>query len=143
MAELGLLPALGLQITGGAGAAMLDRAKPDWTYHVGGAADPNSVAITPGAMGAAALALLLALSGGGTSKVKLALGNLAGGALVYEGVKLAEQQVIPRIEAYMSPTAAPQVPAGTAPATHGLPWGQRPLYPHEVAQTLRQYGRAA
>jgi hypothetical protein len=127
--EYGLIPMLMTQIAGGAGASTLDRMKPEWTLNVGGKQtgfgmpdpDPASVQIAPGALAAVALAAVVAFLPGGTGKSaptwKLVLANLAGGGIVYEGVKIAETEIIPRVQG-TQPQTAPGMPPG---ATQGMP----------------------
>jgi hypothetical protein len=146
---MNLLAQLATQIAGGASAAALDRAKPEWTRHVGASATSAGVAITPGAMAAVGLALVLALlpgsAGSATAPMwKKIAANLAGGGLVYEGVKIAELEVLPRIQTAPAP---PQIaPTPLPAATHGV--GNLPYYGHtitdyELAQALGSYRRAA
>lgn len=123
---LDLIPMLITQIAGGAGASTLDRMKPEWTLNVGGKQtgfgmpdpDPASVQVSPGALAALGLTALVAFLPGGKGKDaptwKLILANLAGGGLVYEGVKLAETEILPRFQG-ASPT--PPLP----PGVNGMP----------------------
>lgn len=122
-----LIASLLTQVAGGAGAAAIDRYKPEWTYHVGGtvsgwgaAGDPSGVSITPGLMASVGLVALLAflpgkITGGEAKGWKLFAANLAGGGLVVEGVRLAEAKVVPYIEQQLG--VSPPVPQ----ATHGYP----------------------
>lgn len=143
-----LLPQLVTQIVGGGGAAYLDRAKPQWTKFVGKSATSPGVAVTPGAMAAVGTAVLLAVlpgkAGGATAPMwKQLLANAAGGALVYEGVKLAEHEIIPRIESAMHPAAAPGAPAPAAfmapPGVYGMPQYGSQVSDQDLRQTLAQY----
>lgn len=175
-----LIQTLLTQVAGGAGAAAIDRYKPEWTYHVGGqvsgwgnAGDPSGVSITPGLMGAVGLTALLAflpgkITGGEGKGWKLFAANLAGGALVVEGVRLAEAKVVPYIEQQMGvapPTAG--LPPGGAHGVHGYPRAlsylaampyvghqpaEVPAYMHrspnaitqfEIHQNMAQLGRVA
>lgn len=111
---MNIFASIATQVVGGAAASYLDQTKPEWTQHVGG------VAITPGAIAAAGVMLGLAFLPGGSGATapawKLVLANLAGGAFVYEGVKLANEQILPMLQGH---TAALQYPPGTV-----LPNGQ-------------------
>jgi hypothetical protein len=83
----------------------------------------GGVQVTPGAMGAVGLTIL-ALAFKGLPAREL-IANLGGGALVYEGVKLGEQQILPRLglpASGVSPQTQLQVQAGV-PTTAGLPMG--------------------
>lgn len=150
---MNLFAHLATMTIGGIGAAAVDRQKPEWTRHVGASATSPGVAITPGAMGAVGLALLLAIlpgKGGEAAPMwrKIAA-NLAGGGLVYEAVKIGELEILPRIQT-LTPAAPPgQLGAATAPAlpaTQGV--GNIPYYGHtvtdwELQQNLANYRRAA
>lgn len=148
---MGLAGAILTQIAGGAGAATLDRMKPEWTLNLGGQhtgfglpdPDPASVQVPPGALASLGLLAALAFTGKGPAPVRMALANLAGGALVVEGVKLAESEIIPRIQG-QQPGALPPPPG----ATHGLPQRMvglgyvargNPYQAYNVAAALRPY----
>lgn len=121
---MGLVGSILTQVAGGAGAATLDQMKPEWTLNIGGQhtgfglpdPDPASVQIRPGALASLGLLAGLAFVGKGPPAVRSALANLAGGALVVEGVQLAKEEIIPRIQG-QQPGALPPPPA----AMHGLP----------------------
>lgn len=163
-----LIATLLTQVAGGAGAAALDRYKPEWTYHVGGtvsgwgaAGDPSGVSITPGLMASVGLAALLAflpgkITGDQSKGWKLFAANLAGGGLVVEGVKLAEQKVVPYIEQQMgvSPPGVHGYPralaygmampyVGNVPAPSYMQRGANDLTQYEIQQNLAQLGRVA
>jgi len=120
---MGLVGQILTQVAGGAGAATLDAMKPEWTLNLGGQhtgfglpdPDPASIQIPPGALASMGVLAALAITGKGPAPVRLALANLAGGALVVEGVKVAQTEVIPRIQGQQPGS----LPAG-APV-HGLP----------------------
>jgi hypothetical protein len=125
--------------------------KPEWTLHVGGTktgfgadGSPDGVSVSPGALAALATIGLLAITpgksaGAGANMYKAAAAHFAGGALVYEGVKLAEQQVLPRLEGAMSPSVpAGALPPGT-PVTAGMPYGFQANAPY-MGITARHYG---
>lgn len=152
---MGLAGTILTQIAGGAGAATLDRMKPEWTLNVGGQhtgfglpdPDPASVQITPGALASVGLLVGLALVGKGPAPVRAALANLAGGALVVEGVKLAESEIIPRIQGQQ-----PGVLPPGAVATKGLPQRMagmgyaymnrgNPYGHYQIQSALAPYGR--
>lgn len=139
-----LLPTLLSQITGGVAASYVDRAKPEWTRHVAG------IAISPGAIASIGTAIALALLPGSIagSTVKSVLANMAGGGLVYEGVKLAEAEILPRLPAGFPGSTA--LPAGASPMmmTAGagamFPYAYRPMATdYELQQALARYRRAA
>lgn len=132
---MNLLPKLLTNIAGGAGAAALDRYKPEWTQHVGG------VAITPGAMAGVGVALALALKLPIPGKEILA--ELAGGALVVEGVKLAEDQVLPMLGISAAPGhPSDQMGAGAAATVHGLPYGHYRPSDYELQASLMRRAAA-
>jgi hypothetical protein len=126
---MNLIPMLITQIAGGAGASTIDRMKPEWTLNVGGKTtgfgmpdpDPASVQIAPGALASIALAAVVAFLPGAKGATaptwKLILANLAGGGLVYEGVKIAETEIIPRIQGTQPQT----VPGMQTPVNQGMP----------------------
>lgn len=144
-----LIPMLLTQIAGGAGASTLDRMKPEWTLNVGGKTtgfgmpdpDPASVQIPPGAIGAVALAALVAFMPGGKGASaptwKLILANLAGGGLVYEGVKLAETEIIPRVQGAQQPALPPGTQGGYMPAMRAN--GGAGLYAMRAANPYSHY----
>src|SRR5215470_16545935 len=74
--------------------------------------DTNTLTITPGLMGSAALALGAMFLPGGKAWVA-ALVGVAGGGLVYEGAKLAEDQILPLLG---SPKTVPSTSALNAGA---------------------------
>lgn len=153
MAEMGLLPSLLTQIVGGAGASAVDRYYPNLTWRVGASPTDPGVSITPGAMAAVGTAVVLAVLPGkaSASMAKLFFANLAGGALVYEGVKLAEDQILPRLEG--RPVGMSALPGGAPgtlpPATQGVgahlyPYAYRPTATdYEIQNALAHYRRAA
>lgn len=169
-----LIPQLLTQIAGGAGASALDKMKPEWVLNVGGTktgfgveGTPDGIAITPGAMASIALAALLAFMPGkamgpAAPTWKVLLANLAGGGLVYEGVKLAEQEIIPRIETAMGKPLGPAAPPALMYGVNGVPGygfsapframpyvghlpeqAQRGYTQYEIQQGLAQFNRAA
>ncbi len=102
--------------------------------------DTNTLTITPGAMASAALALGAAFLPGGSRVVAFAAG-LAGGGLVYEGAKLAEDQVLPLLG---SPKTVPSTSLSSAAAVPAMSAGFRRGIPSwQTRQTLRHFGRAA
>lgn len=103
---MGIVGSILTQVAGGAGAATVDSMKPEWTLNIGGQhtgfglpdPDPASIQIPPGALASIGLLAGLAVVSKGPPAVRLALANLAGGALVYEGVKVAQTEIIPRFQ---------------------------------------------
>jgi hypothetical protein len=123
-----LFTQLALQVAGGAAASYADR---EWGpahnqhFDIG----TTRIEITVGAMGAIAGALLLAL--GVPLPGRVVLANLVGGALVYEGTKLAETKLLPLLEG----TTAPQPPVLNAPAVQGYgAFGYGNPYPSYAVQ---------
>jgi hypothetical protein len=84
------------------------------------------------------------------STAKAIAANLAGGALVAEGVKLASEKVLPMLDGSSAATSAPPMAV-----THGMPFGHNApqmgyawRHPnaytnYEIQSALAQYQRAA
>lgn len=119
---MNLLASLATQIAGGTAAFALDQSDfgKKYTYVVGKSDTFQGVAVTPGAMGAVGLAILLALVPGASGSMwRLLAANLAGGALVYEGTVLAKDQILPLLKTPQG-TNVPAINAGGAVAANGI-----------------------
>ncbi len=138
---MNLGPQLLTQVAGGMIASYVDKKKPEWTKTLM-PTSAHPVTITPGLMGAAAVlaaaAFRIPLPG------KAILNQLAGGALIYEGVKLGDEQVTTRL------VVGGVLPSTSGCAPHQLPAvaGYRGVYgpgvtPYELQSMLRQMPRAA
>jgi len=145
---MNLIAHLATMTAGGIGAAAIDRAKPEWTRHVGASATSPGVAITPGAMIAVGLAVVLAILPGRAGEAapmwRKVAANLAGGGLVYEAVKIGELEILPRFQK-KEVAGVGALPGGVA--VPGLQAGF-PHYGHtvtdwELQQNLANYRRAA
>lgn len=140
MASSSIVASLAAQIAGGAAAIYVDREYGAEYSQKIKLSDTNTLVITPGAMGAAALLVGLAfVPGSSNAMLKSVLAGLAGGALVYEGANLVEDQVFPLLGMPKSSLTGPQIPAGT-PATAGRLRGV-PRWQTKAA--LRSLGRTA
>lgn len=100
---MGMFAIAAANVAGGVGAAVLDRQFADKSVSVG------PITLTPGA--------LFALGGIAAGMVGVPLPTVlkqaVAGALIYEGTKLGEQQVVPLVER-MFPGASAPAPAVTA-----------------------------
>lgn len=128
---------VGLGLAGGASAAVFDRVAPrEWTQTIG--ADPakpgSGVTVTPGAIASGVIALGAMVFGKGGTAAKV-FGSLATGGLVYEGVKAADQSLLPQLAQYIGGVHG--LPA--AQGVYGLP-GYHRVSDYELAQGLAQYG---
>jgi hypothetical protein len=134
-----LVSLLGM-IAGATAAIWLDR---EYTGEYGQKikiSDTNTLTITPGAMASAALALGAAFMPG-SSKIVAFFGGLAGGGLVYEGAKLAEDQVLPLLG---SPKTVPSTSISTTAPVPAMAAGFRRGIPTwQTRQALRHFGQAA
>lgn len=132
------LASLAAMIAGGAGAIYVDREYGAEYSQKIKLSDTNTLTITPGAMGAAALLVGLAFVPGGSTTFKAVLAGLAGGALVYEGANLVEDQVFPLLGMPKNSVTGPQLPAAqqTAGYLRGVPRWQ-------TNAALRSLGRVS
>lgn len=134
-----LLASLAAQIAGGAAAIYVDREYGAEYSQKIKLSDTNTLTITPGAMGAAALLLGLAfVPGSAGPMLKSVLAGLAGGALVYEGANLVEDQVFPLLGMPKNSVTGPQIPAGAAATTAGR---LRGVPRWQTSAALRSLGR--
>jgi len=124
-------------IAGATAAIWVDR---EYTAQYGAKvklSDTNTLTITPGLMGSAALALgamFLPMGGFGAFAA-----GFAGGGLVYEGAKLAEDQILPLLG---SPKTVPSTNAMNSGApVAAMSAGRVPGW--QVRQNLRHFRAAA
>lgn len=137
MASSTTLASLVAPIAGGALAIYVDREfGAEYSQKIK-LSDTNTLVITPGAMGAAALLVGLAfVPGSSSAMLKSALAGLASGALVYEGANLVEDQLFPLLGMPKNAVTGPQIPPATvAGRLRGVPRWQ-------TNAALRAMGRA-
>jgi hypothetical protein len=101
--------------------------------------DTNTLTITPGAMASAALALGAAFLPG-MGKWSALLAGFAGGGVVYEGAKLAEDQILPLLG---SPKTVPSTSVTSAAPVAAMAAGFRGVPNWQTRHNLRHFGRAA
>lgn len=107
---------LAAMIAGGAAAIYVDREYGAEYSQKIKLSDTNTLTITPGAMGAAALLVGLAFVPGSSPMLKSVLTGLAGGAAVYEGANLVEDQLFPLLGMPKQSVTGPQIPANSTQA---------------------------
>lgn len=125
-------------IAGGAAAIYIDREfGAEYSQKIK-LSDTNTLTITPGAMGAAALLVGLAFVPG-SGMLKPALAGIAAGMAVYEGANLIEDQVFPLLGMPKNAVTGPQIPPpaqATAGRLRGVPRWQ-------TNASLRALGRVS
>ena len=131
-----LLGTLATQIAGGAAASYADREFPQYAQKIPG----TDVTVSVGALASLGVAVGLAILPGKTSSSmwKQVLANMAGGGLVYEGTKLAEQQLLPMLSSSQpTPVLPPAVAtAGLFPPGYGAGYG---MTDYELSRALGAY----
>lgn len=134
------LASLAAMIAGAAAAIYVDREYGAEYSQKIKLSDTNTLTVTPGAMGAAALLVGLAfVPGSSNAMLRGVLTGLAGGAAVYEGANLVEDQVFPLLGMPKNAVTGPQIaPAGTPAAAGRL----RGVPRWQTSAALRSLGRA-
>ena len=118
MASSNALASLAAMIAGGAAAIYVDREYGAEYSQKIKLSDTNTLTITPGAMGAAALLVGLAFVPGSRPMLKGVVAGLAGGAAVYEGANLVEDQLFPLLGMPKNAVTGPQIPPAAPVARH-------------------------
>lgn len=133
------LASLAAMIAGGAAAIYVDREYGAEYSQKIKLSDTNTLTITPGAMGAAALLVGLAFVPGSSPMLKGVVAGLAGGAAVYEGANLVEDQIFPLLGMPKNSVTGPQLPQAAAAQTAGY---LRGVPRWQTSAALRSLGRA-
>lgn len=125
---MNVLATLGSQVAGAAAAIYVDRNFPEYEQQIG------SFTVTPGLIAGVVLAVGAATVGSKLpASARGVIANAAGGMLVYEGAKLAEDKVLPLLSGNGGTAQMPASP--TVQGYFGPSVGCNPSYANDGALT--------